>query len=130
MMRPMSDAPGVITVQCTCGAKLKAPASAAGRKAKCPKCLAMLTIAAPPAAGDSPDELYDLAGRDAKPEKPVKPLIPARPLLVAAPPGRSNAMRCPSCRATMPAGSVLCTACGFDLRTGKKLGAAGAGESS
>jgi hypothetical protein len=33
---------------------------------------------------------------------------------------------CPQCAAPMAGGAVLCTACGFDLRTGKKLAAASA----
>ena len=36
-----------ISVKCVCGKKLKAPASAAGRKARCPKCGNVMTLEAP-----------------------------------------------------------------------------------
>jgi len=98
-----------ITVQCNCGAKLKAPASAAGRKAKCPKCGATLTVQAPPPAAedDGLDALYDLAS-DAK-------------QAARGAPAEQVAVLCPGCRTRMEAGAVLCTNCGYDTRTGKSL---------
>ena len=54
-----------ISVQCACGKKLKAPASAVGRKAKCPACGNVLTIEPPPPPPPAEDDplgaLYDLA---------------------------------------------------------------------
>ena len=96
-----------ITVQCACGAKLKAPASAVGRKARCPKCGATLTVAPPPAEADGLDALYDLAG-DAK-------------AAAQSAPAEQVAVLCPACRTRMEAGAVLCTHCGYDTRTGKAL---------
>ena len=76
-----------ISVQCPCGKRLKAPASAVGRKAKCPKCGNVLTVAAPkPAAREEMDDaLYDLAAdaqsaaAAAPPPIAPPPLLPSRP---------------------------------------------------
>lgn len=96
-----------ISVHCKCGKKLKAPASAVGRKAKCPKCGNILIVEAPPPApaDELDDALYELGGQEQ-----------------AAATQQSAATICPSCRAAMAAGAVLCTSCGYDTRTGKKLG--------
>ena len=108
-----------ITVECKCGARLKAPASAAGRKAKCPKCGATLTVQAPPpppaqdeegGGAGGLDALYDLAN-DAK-------------QAAKSAPADSVAVLCPGCRTRMQAGAVLCTNCGYDTRTGKSLATA------
>ena len=98
-----------ITVACACGAKLKAPASAAGRKARCPKCGATLTVEAPPPAraDDDLDDLYGLANDAERAAKSA--------------PADAVAVLCPSCHTRMQPGAVLCTACGYDTRTGKSL---------
>lgn len=93
---------------CGCGKKLKAPAAAAGRKAKCPKCGNVLTVKAPePEPGeDDFDALYDLAGQES----------------TAAKRAPSAAASCGNCYPSMAPGAVLCTSCGYDTRTGKTLG--------
>jgi hypothetical protein len=93
-----------ISVVCSCGKKLKAPASAVGRKAKCPKCGNVLTVTAPPPAdGDaSLDALYDLA-EESEQQASQQQMAP----------------RCPSCMREMLPGAVLCTNCGYDARSGK-----------
>jgi hypothetical protein len=53
-----------ITVRCACGTKLKAPSSAVGRKAKCPKCGAVLTIQPPAAAAAAEPEPVALGDDD------------------------------------------------------------------
>ena len=98
-----------ISVLCTCGKTLKAPASAVGKRAKCPTCGTVLTVPPlpppPPPQNDSTDDaLYDLADQSEQATQHV----PAAP-------------RCPQCRAEMAAGAVLCTRCGYDTRTGKSL---------
>src|SRR5262245_11096642 len=98
---------GKISVQCACGKKLKAPASAVGKKAKCPACGNVLTIEAP-AEDDSLGALYDLAEQADAAAKPS-----------AA--DRDDSARCPGCMSAMPPGAVLCTNCGFDTRSGKKI---------
>ena len=95
-----------ISVVCACGKKLKAPASAVGKKAKCPKCNNIMTLTAPPPREDDFDALYDLAeeGNQAAAQQ-------------------QDAPRCPGCMAQMMPGDVLCTNCGFDTRKGKAVGA-------
>jgi hypothetical protein len=104
-----------ISVLCSCGKTLKAPASAVGKKAKCPKCGTVLTVQAPPPPPPPPphaqpdsidDALYDLADQSQQAAAQAPP--PLGP-------------RCPQCMAEMAAGAVLCTRCGYDTRTGKSL---------
>jgi hypothetical protein len=151
-MPPVST--DTITVICPCGKKLKAPASAAGKKAKCPSCGNVMKLDAPAgAAGAAP----------AVPPVPTEALAAAKAAnsagavtakKVAAPPpppapadhaddggddlgdlyalaavekqARSagavdDSPRCPKCFTELPSGAVLCTNCGFDLRTRKAL---------
>jgi ribosomal protein L40E len=99
-----------ISVLCGCGKKLKAPATAVGRKAKCPSCGNVLTIEAPPPPPPQEQEddpfgaLYDLAEAEKK---------------AAATNQIDDSSRCPKCGASMGSGAVLCVNCGYDLR-GKK----------
>ena len=74
---------GTISVLCKCGKKLKAPASAVGRKAKCPKCGNVLTVEAPPPApaDELDDAMYDLAADAQSAAKHASP----PPVAVAAP---------------------------------------------
>lgn len=129
-----------ITVVCTCGRKLKAPASAVGRKARCKGCGAVMTIQAedvmttepvaartstmtastprtatrpaakkpappPPPADDDPlSALYDLAQE----EKNASQIVDDSP-------------RCPQCISPLTPNAVICTSCGYNVRTGKAL---------
>ena len=94
-----------ISVLCKCGKKLKAPASAVGKKAKCPKCGNVLVVQAPPPKQeDDFDALYDLAADSEK-----------------AAQQQEVAPRCPQCISPMPPGAVLCTNCGYDTRSGKSV---------
>ena len=99
-----------ITVRCACGTKLKAPASAVGRKAKCPKCGAVLTVQPPPLApepepvalGDGDelgandeDGMYGLAddpqpaarSGSVVPAPAAPPPVPAMPMPMSGPVG-------------------------------------------
>ncbi|HEX3357784.1 MAG TPA: hypothetical protein VHS31_12505 [Tepidisphaeraceae bacterium] len=109
----MAEAAGHISVLCGCGKKLKAPASAVGRKAKCPSCGNVLTIEAPPppppAAPEEDDPfgaLYDLA--EAEKKAAVTNQVDDSP-------------RCPKCGTSMGSGAVLCVNCGYDLRSKSKV---------
>jgi len=109
-----SSTANTISVLCPCGKKLKAPASAVGRKAKCPNCGNVLTITAPPAApAEEYDPLYDLA-EQAHASSATEP----------------QAAVCPNCHSAMTAGAILCTACGYDTRTGQTLSTTLAAESA
>ena len=109
----MSEATSsTISVMCSCGKKLKAPASAAGKKAKCPKCGNILTVKPPPPPPEddnSLDALYDLA-QESEQHAAQQQLAP----------------RCPGCMREMMPGDVICTNCGYDTRKGKAIGAAAA----
>ena len=98
-----------ITVMCSCGKKLKAPASAVGKKAKCPKCGNVLTVKPPPPPPDednSLDALYDLA-QESEQHAARQEMAP----------------RCPGCMREMTPGAVICTNCGYDTRKGKVVAA-------
>jgi len=104
-----SSIANTVSVQCPCGKKLKAPASAVGRKAKCPNCGNVLVVAAPPppppsAAAEEYDPLYDLADQ-AQASAAAEPQVSV----------------CPNCRSQMTVGAILCTGCGYDTRTGRTL---------
>src|SRR5688500_6186176 len=101
-----------ITVTCACGKRQKAPASAVGKKAKCPKCGNVIRIEAPPPADEDGgldlNALYDIAEREAQVAATQEASAPAQ-------------MRCPSSAAGIDAGAVLCVNCGYDMRSKKKL---------
>src|SRR5262249_11762279 len=100
----------VITVACSCGKRLKAPASAAGKKARCPGCGGTVLLTAPAPADDALNALYDFSEQ------------PAAPAPAAPPPAPRPA--CPQRRAPIPPQTVLCMPCGYDTRTGRSLAAA------
>lgn len=96
-----------IPVKCQCGKSLQIPDAMAGKAVKCPGCAAVIRVpgnAAPSAAASKStdsqrmNDLFDEEGFSAQ---------------VAA--------VCPACRAEMPAGSVLCTKCGYNKATGMRL---------
>src|SRR5690606_21099516 len=64
------------------------------------------------------DALYDLAE-----DEPARPARTAPQAAVTIPAQQAGA-RCPSCSAPMQPGAVLCVNCGFNLKTGKKMGTA------
>jgi hypothetical protein len=106
-----------ITVECKCGKRLKAPASAVGKKAKCPKCGNVMRIEAPPPPpppeepGEGEfglDALYEVAAKEER--------------VAASQEGQATAaMRCPSCGSGVEAGAVICVSCGYDFRTNRKV---------
>ena len=107
----MAEVADQITVQCACGKKLRAPRSAVGRKVRCAKCGNVFTLQAPPPPvpkkreDDSLDALYELAAEEKHASKNQVDDTP----------------RCPQCISPLPAGGVVCTNCGFNVKTGKKL---------
>jgi len=65
-----------IEVTCDgCGARFKAPDAAAGKKGKCKKCGAVITIPVPEPVGApaEEDDMYDIAEPAPAPAKPYKP---------------------------------------------------------
>lgn len=132
-------------VRCACGAKLAVPASAVGRRVRCPKCREILTVpAAEPesSAGESPELDSDLfaalgegqtvarpAGEIAAPPRPARtdaaslygiaPEIDVPRERPAAPTGPPAV--CPACQAAYPPGTRVCTRCGVNIKTGRSL---------
>jgi hypothetical protein len=99
-----------IEVTCQCGKRLKAKDELAGRTVKCPNCQQPLKIpasqapAAPIAptpvapAGDGFADLFDDVGMT-----------------------HQGGPTCPTCKAGVPEGAVICIHCGFNLETGQRL---------
>lgn len=90
-----------IRVVCSCGQQFAAKDELAGKRVKCPKCQAVLTIpaaGAPAAAsGKALSSLLDDAGM------------------------RAGVRRCPGCGAELAEAAVLCVLCGYDTRRGHRL---------
>ncbi|MCG3136312.1 MAG: hypothetical protein HJJLKODD_00139 [Phycisphaerae bacterium] len=90
-----------IQVKCTCGTILNMPISAAGRRARCPKCQVIFTIPQPP---NPEEDEFNL----------VEELADEEQTVISGPTG-SSARLCPRCQQPMKAGQQLCVQCGFYL---------------
>ncbi|NOX58987.1 MAG: hypothetical protein GXP29_09045 [Planctomycetes bacterium] len=130
----MADA-GQQVVRCQCGAKLRVPAAAAGRKVKCPKCGFKILIDAPTGGSSAPSVpspppsppvsvpqdddnlLDDLMSAESTAETTVSADL------------STSQKNCPKCRAAMKQDATTCFACGFDPATIPKA-ATGAGAAS
>jgi len=106
-----------------CSARVRAPADALGRRARCARCgkafilsaapaTAQQPAAASPSPGASPPAALRLAGEG--PATPTQAPPAAQAQQVPTHP-------CPACRALVPEGAVLCTNCGTHLRSGRRL---------
>jgi hypothetical protein len=138
-----------IRVPCICGKNFKVPATAAGKKARCPACSAIMVIPASPSLSPSgaaaPAQVSGMrrAPASSGQSRPVaRPQL--EPEIASAPAGDSmdvldelarqaevatalpDVARCSQCAMPMPEGAVLCTNCGYDTRTGRKLTVAAA----
>lgn len=132
-----------VKVTCTCGKCFKAPASAVGKRARCPACSAVMVIGAGTAMKSSPAVPAAASSARRTPAVAAASRPVARPQLqpavatadpfdaldelvrqeeTAAP--LPDTARCGQCGSPMSQGAVLCTNCGFDTRTGKTLAAA------
>jgi hypothetical protein len=58
-----------ITLMCACGKALRVPDSAAGKRAKCPACAALLDVPAPPA----PDPVFEVVDPEPEPLPEMQP---------------------------------------------------------
>lgn len=104
---------------CRCGARLKAPAAAVGKRVKCPKCGAVNTVPATarqeePAGGLDINAALEALARQEQSAAAVEQ------------PATSRGIRCANCGAVLSAEARLCTQCGYDIKTGRKLKAASA----
>ena len=127
-----------ISVVCDCGKKLKAPAAAAGKRARCPACGEIHVL---PKAQEPELELVEApAAREAVAQESDYPSEASSPpeeddLLGAmydlahqenTAPARASGVVCPQCYSPMQSGAVLCLNCGYDTRTGKSAAAVAA----
>ncbi|MAE60445.1 MAG: hypothetical protein CMJ49_03710 [Planctomycetaceae bacterium] len=102
-----------ISVQCSCGKQLRAPDSAAGKKAKCPAC--GLVAALPggktdpmgSTAGMDPIELDDNNADGSLALDAARQVAQSEDLLTA---------KCPSCGGRIPPNAVVCVQCGHRFR--------------
>ncbi len=118
---PTSD-PDQVKIRCECGAGLRLPAKALGRKVKCPKCQRafVATSGEHPASAAAPaDDLSSMMQELAAAEK--KSAAVAQPDRASSAPAPTA---CPLCGKPLEAGAVLCTGCGYDARTGRRLSSA------
>lgn len=92
---------GDIKFKCThCGQRIKVSEDMVGMTVECPTCKQQVEIpAVVTVRGIQPSP---------KPAEPAKPSVPPQPL-------------CPNCNVRMAPEAVICTACGFDRRTGQVL---------
>lgn len=126
-----ASSPAPISISCPCGSKLKVPATAIGKKGKCPKCGDVFVITAPPPPvpkkkKPEPD-IYSIAEDDtggglldelARMEKSAPKVELPKPVGATTP--------CPRCNQAMPLASKLCTGCGYNTETGRVVKGASA----
>ena len=122
-----SHTPEAIAFNCgACGAKIKTRPQTAGRRGRCPKCGASVTVPSAPTPAVAPTEAP--AGT-AQPDSLLDDLAAAevrQPATASKPPARGA--RCPACKAPLAASAVLCVSCGTDLKTGRQHHTAPAAE--
>lgn len=87
-----------------CQQHIQAETGYAGLQITCPACHGSLTVPGSPAPPPPP------------PPMAMRPAASATP---AAPPSTA-ASGCPSCGGALPRGAVLCTSCGYNLKTGQR----------
>ncbi len=116
-----------ITVTCQCGKQMKVAAKFAGRRAKCPACGEAFIIPTPEASPDvppdvppelPPDSLIEPPSESPQDQHTQEPSDNLDLLYESlSQPGAEaqpvSADTCNACGKPMPAGAVLCTACGF-----------------
>lgn len=96
-----------IAVRCPhCSARLRAPETARGGEIRCPKCAQRFA-----AIEDSQGEQAPAKSADASTQAQAKPKAKKS----------GQPIPCPSCNGELPAGSVFCTHCGYNLKTKRKL---------
>ncbi len=116
-----SESQARFVAKCKCGAKLKVPVSAAGRKARCPKCENIFVIPAPkikkpvevePIKDPFEDGTFGLEELAAM-ERSAPALEPSSRGVAKQP--------CPKCNTMLDGGVMLCVSCGYNRETGKTV---------
>jgi hypothetical protein len=141
-------------VSCQCGARLRVPASAAGKRIRCPKCSYRIEIGAdglPAMAGAAaePGEAPPQPAPSATSPPQARPADPPPPVAdegddllsdfmesesgaetSAGPDLAASQKSCPECSAAMPKGAVTCIACGWESGKGQASPARAAASAS
>jgi uncharacterized paraquat-inducible protein A len=99
-----------IDVTCSCGASLKAPRKAVGKRVKCPRCHKVLRVRSPDSSLDRAlcalgDEEYNTPKLETQPPPPE----PVR---------TEKGKLCPMCNGEMPLDAAFCIKCGYHLELG------------
>lgn len=106
-----------ITFHCQCGQRLSARDELAGKATKCPKCGSQLTIPAPKA-----DELEPLSPQALLGDIPVRGEAPPQASPASLPATQPQApAACPGCGAALGSGAVICVACGYNVKLGRRM---------
>ncbi len=125
-----ASTPGRIDFHCSeCGQHLKVASGHAGKRIRCPKCQAAVTVPAPEAEPAAVG-----AGGGLK----LDDLVAVERTQASAGGGlhASGSKSCPGCSTRVPGDAVLCTSCGWDFRSGQRVfaspasGPADAGEAA
>jgi len=92
-----------IPISCQCGYQVDAPDQYAGKQVSCPACQNPLQVPLPQQAPIDAmlDEMLSDAG------------------ITAVTPG---GYRCPNCIASIPAGTIICLKCGYNVESGQMMG--------
>lgn len=116
----------------TCSRALRVPAESAGRTARCP-CGCVFRVPMPTAPddhvpmaayADEPDEIRLVGESQPSSHNLLAQALadgdmPAAPSRMSA--SAASQVACPQCGYRLPGGTVLCTVCGTNLRTGRRL---------
>ncbi|NQT88597.1 zinc ribbon domain-containing protein, partial [bacterium] len=97
----------MISFDCKCGKRLRTRPEAAGKRVKCPGCGQPVQVPVISAEQAAKTALADARKQTLLDEQPT-----------SAPAGSSY---CPKCHVVLLEGAVLCTTCGYDLRTGRVI---------
>ena len=112
-----SQSVNTIEAKCKCGKLLRVSTKYAGRKAKCPKCEAIISI---PFAERSMDGPLSVSNEpDLSATSPFDTEFDE--LLSNIKPEAVPSSVCPQCSAVMLAGAVLCVTCGYHRQVGARL---------
>jgi hypothetical protein len=108
-----------------CGREFRWKPELAGKKAKC-KCGAAVSVPqTAPGAAVAEEDPFDVADVPEPITRPSSRSAPPPPPPIPAP----QQLACPICSTPAPPTAVLCTACGYNFRTGQHLPGAGRGKS-
>lgn len=130
---PTEAAEELMKVSCPCGKRIRVPANATGRKARCPVCHNVFVVGQTPAspteairshphvqpATPEPEEYEEQDEAAGWSESEQSLLSEAEQQAGAA--GGVSCKLCPNCGQTMPLEARLCVACGFDTKSGRRL---------